>query len=354
MKILCAGGGTLGSVTPLLAVINELRRSPEPVEVYWFGTNSGPERKLVESYKINFMALSAGKMRRYWSVQNFSDICRTMVGFFEALVWIVNNNVDVVLTAGSFVAVPVGWAAWLWNVPVLVHQQDVRPGLANKLLTPIATRITVSLKESLSNFPASKAVLVGNPVRDIFTRVNKTQARNNLGLEQNMLTLAVLGGGTGAEFFNRLMVSALPKFVNQIQIVHLTGMGKKSEYNAVPHYHVLDFTIDTSNILAAADLVVTRAGMGVLTELAALSKAALVVPIPYTHQEDNARLLEKKGAAKILNQSGLTVDSFVATVSQLLAEVSVRTELGKNLHNLFPPQPAISFVKEIYKLIKKS
>jgi UDP-N-acetylglucosamine--N-acetylmuramyl-(pentapeptide) pyrophosphoryl-undecaprenol N-acetylglucosamine transferase len=353
MKILCAGGGTLGSVTPLLAVVDELRRSPEPVGVYWFGTASGPERKLVESYKINFMALSAGKMRRYWSVQNFSDICRIIVGFFEALVWIVSNNVDVVLTAGSFVAVPVGWAAWFWNVPVLVHQQDVRPGLANKLLTPIATRVTVSLKESLNDFPVSKTVLVGNPVRDIFAKVDKTQARINLGLEQNMLTLAVLGGGTGAEFFNHLITSALPKFANQIQIIHLTGMGKKIGPNSTSRYHVLDFTIDTSNILAAADLVVTRAGMGVLTELAVLSKAAIVISIPHTHQEDNARLLEKKGAAKIMNQSGLTVDNFVATVSQLLADEAVRTELGKNLHNLFPPQPAVSFVKEIYKLVRK-
>lgn len=353
MKILCAGGGTLGSVTPLLAVVDELRRSPAPVEVYWFGTALGPERKLVESYKINFMALSAGKMRRYWSVQNFSDICRTIVGFFTALVWIISNNVDVVLTAGSFVAVPVGWAAWFWNVPILVHQQDVRLGLANKLLTPIATRITVSLKESLSDFPVSKTVLVGNPVRNIFEKIDKTQARINLGLEQNVFTLAVLGGGTGAEFFNHLITSALPQLTNQIQIIHLTGMGKKTEHNSVLHYHVLDFTIDTSNILAAADLVVTRAGMGVLTELAALAKAAIVVPIPHTHQEDNARLLEKRGAAKILNQSDLTVDNFVATVSQLLANEAIRTELGKNLHNLFPPQPAISFVKEIYKLIKK-
>jgi UDP-N-acetylglucosamine--N-acetylmuramyl-(pentapeptide) pyrophosphoryl-undecaprenol N-acetylglucosamine transferase len=211
----------------------------------------------------------------------------------------------------------------------------------------------VSLKESLSDFPTSKTVLVGNPTRNIFEKIDKTQARINLGLEQNISTLAVLGGGTGAEFFNRLITSALPQFTNQIQVVHLTGMGKKSGHNSAPHYHVLDFTIDTSNILAAADLVVTRAGMGVLTELAALAKAAIVVPIPHTHQEDNARLLEEKKAAKILNQSDLTVDNFVATVSQLLADEAVRAELGKNLYNLFPSQSAVSFVKEIYKLIKK-
>jgi UDP-N-acetylglucosamine--N-acetylmuramyl-(pentapeptide) pyrophosphoryl-undecaprenol N-acetylglucosamine transferase len=354
MKILCAGGGTLGSVTPLLAVIDELRHSPEPVEVYWFGTSAGPERKLVESYKINFMVLSAGKIRRYWSIQNFSDLGRIILGFFEALAWLVNNKVDIVLTAGSFVAVPVGWAAWLWGIPVLIHQQDVRPGLANKLLAPIAARITVSLKESLNDFSATKTILTGNPVRNIFEKINKNQARTNLGLEQDMFTLAVLGGGTGAEFFNHLLISALPKFNDQIQIIHLTGMGKKNSDNFSPHYRVLDFTTDTSNILAAADLVVTRAGMGVLTELATLSKAAIVVPIPHTHQEDNASLLEKNKAAKILNQLSLTPDNFVATVSQLLADDKHRAEFGKNLHNLFPPQPAVSFVKEIYKLIKKS
>lgn len=352
MRVVCAGGGTLGSVTPLLAVLEELRPG-RTLEVDWFGTALGPERALVETAGWRFHVLSAGKLRRYQSLQNFTDLARIVVGFFQALKWFGTHEVDVVITAGAFVAVPVAWAAWCVGVPVFVHQQDVLPGLANKLMAPVAKRVTVSLKGSLNDFPQDKVAYTGNPVRRSFFGVpDAPAARRSLGLAPDAPTLLVLGGGTGAQFFNDLVVQLLPQLVGAAQVIHITGAGRAAGSQPNPRYLAMPFTTDTSTVLAAADVVLTRAGMGTITELAAFKRAAIVVPIPQSHQEDNAHLLEQGKAALVLPQAGLTPEHLLGTVGQLLEHPSERAQLGSKLAELFPPGAATRVAQEILSVVK--
>lgn len=352
MKIVCAGGGTLGSVTPILAVLAELRQRGG-ISVDWFGTIIGPERELVTAAEYRFHPLPGGKWRRYLSVSNLTDIFRIIVSFGRALAWFMQNKADVLLTAGSFIAVPVGWAAWLAGVPVFVHQQDVRPGLANKLLAPVARRITVSLALSQKDFPAAKVVLTGNPVRAEFVRVvNQSEARQKFGLVAQGPVITVLGGGTGAQFLNDLVVACLPQLTKSAQVLHLTGANRGARLSVAPNYHPLEFTNDTAAALAAADVVITRAGMGTITELAALERAAIIVPIPNTHQEDNANLIDSAGAAVVLSQAALTPEVLLGTVSQLLNDPSARERVGKALANLLPQGAAARVANEVTELVK--
>ncbi len=355
MRVVCAGGGTLGPVTPLLAVVEELRRLSPDLQVQWFGTASGPERQLVESCGIPFQVLQAGKLRRYWSWQNVFDCVRIAVGVAQAAVWLARHGADVVLTAGGYVAVPVGIAAWLWSVPLLVHQQDVRPSLTNKILAPFARRITVAWPASAADFPSQKTVVTGNPVRRQFYNLSQSAARAEAKLDLELPVVVVLGGGTGAAVLNRITLEALPKLTALAQVVHFTGRGKGGVASSTnPRYHQIDFAVEAAQLLAAADIVVTRAGMGSLSELGALSRAAVVVPIPQSHQEDNARLLSSHHAALVLTQASLTADTLVATVSQLLSAPDKARVLGRRLGELFPPTAAAAVAREALNLVHPS
>ncbi|MBI4142622.1 glycosyltransferase [Candidatus Uhrbacteria bacterium] len=173
MRILLVGGGTLGSVTPLLAVAEELQRqktvsdtvSEKVSDTVFWGTRMGPERVLVEAMGIPFRSIPAGKLRRYWDARNLFDLFVVKWAFWVALVRLIRWRSSVVVGAGSFVQVPVLWAAWVLRIPIVIHQQDVRPGLANRLVAPFARAITATFPETARMFRGRPVTVVGNPVR---------------------------------------------------------------------------------------------------------------------------------------------------------------------------------------------
>ncbi len=317
--ILC-GGGTLGPVTPLLAVARALHVRAPGAEISWIGTVDGPEARLVSEAGIPFSAISAGKLRRYLSWRNFTDHFRIVKGFFESLRLLRRLHADVVVTAGGFVAVPVVWAAWFLRVPVHVHQQDIRPGLANRLSLPFATSMSVALEGSLAAFARYKPVWTGNPVRAELFAGSRAEAQRLFRLEEGVPTVLVLGGGTGAVGVNGLVRAALPALTAVAQVIHVAGVGKKDGAEA-PRYRQYAFlSSEMKHAFAAADLVVTRAGMGTLTELAALGLPAIIIPMPNSHQEDNAQLFALKGAGVVLGERFLSSKIFANTVQSLLGD----------------------------------
>jgi len=350
MKVLACGGGTLGSVTPLLAVVEELQ-SRHSCQLVWWGTRYGPEKQLVIAAGFTWQTISAGKLRRYLSFNNLLDLFKVGAGFVQAFVRLLKWRPDIVLTAGGFVAVPVGWAAWLLGIPVMIHQQDVRPGLANKLLTPVASLITVTLAGSLNHFPRHKAVLTGNAVRRVFTEsFDRTETLKQLGLADKP-TVAIFGGGTGSQFLNDLVARQLPQLIKLGQLVHITGLTKKGA-GAQPGYYRYDLLNKIGPVLQLADVVVSRAGMGFLSEAAALAKAVLVVPLPDSHQLDNAQAVSQAQAGLVIKQSDLTGERLVATLSQLLDDEASRRKLGFNLHNLINTGGAVKIANEVERVIK--
>jgi UDP-N-acetylglucosamine--N-acetylmuramyl-(pentapeptide) pyrophosphoryl-undecaprenol N-acetylglucosamine transferase len=358
MRILLAGGGTLGSVTPLLAVVEELRQKGEN-QFLWIGTRKGPERLLVEKWGLSFSSIYAGKLRRYFSFKNFIDIFLVLLGFLQAIYFLKKFKPDRVLTAGSFVAVPVVWAARIFKIPILVHQQDLQWGLANKLMRPLATWITVNFDYILQRLPRRyrrRAYLIGNPVRQQIKQVLEEKKDQELlykkfNLLEGIPVVLVLGGGTGALRLNELVAEAMPELYRFCQVIHLTGKDKRvkiPEGEWERYYHWQELLIEEmADVYRVAEIVVSRAGIGTLSELSILGKPTIIIPLPQSHQEINAQFFGENQAAIVLKQEELTPHLLAQAIRELLFDKNKQITLSIQIKKLANPEAA----KEIVELI---
>ena len=291
MKILFSGGGTLGSVTPLMAIKDML--DGDDFEFSWIGTKDGPEKRLVKQENINFRSISSGKLRRYWSLKNFTDLFRFVFGLFQSFLILRQEKPDVCITTGGYVSVPVHIAAWILGIKSWVHQQDVQPGWANRIMAKFATKVTTATQDSIKYFPKDKTECIGNPVRKEIYSGSKDRAREVFNLREDRPVIFVVGGGTGAREINNLIGENIEGLVDLAQIIHITGPERddskakklEQEYQDYHTYKFLDE--EMKHVYAVADLVICRAGFGTLTELVALKKPAILVP-KEGHQEKNA------------------------------------------------------------------
>lgn len=350
-RILLTGGGTAGSVTPLLALAEELRRQHPAVEFLFLGTAEGPERALVEAANIPFRTIPGGKLRRYWSWKNFTDLGRLWQGFRRSRQLIGQWKPQVVVSAGSYVAVPVVLAARLADVKIMIHQQDVRPGLANRLIAPLADRITVSFERSLRHFPSRKTRWTGNPVRPAVLQGSAVEARRLFELPPRQPVLLIIGGGTGASYLNHICSAAAYKLVRRWSVIHVTGPLRDFPELRHEQYRLYPFlTWQLPHALAVADLVITRAGLGAFTELAALAKAAIFVPMPSTHQEENAQLIREAKAGIVVDQRQFDQSRLLALTDRLHAHPEERRELGERLHRFYRPEALVGLTGEVSRL----
>lgn len=351
MKILFSGGGTLGPVTPLLAMKEMITEAYPDAQFVWIGTADGPERELVERNNIQFNTIAAGKLRRYASLGNIVDIYHITAGFFQALRIIKKEKPDLCISAGGFVSVPVHLAASIRGIPTWIHQQDIRPGLANKLMAPVARIITTATESSLRYF--SQAVWLGNPVRSALLSVNdRKKAQSRFGLSGQLPVIFVTGGGTGSQRINELVVESLPFLQGRAEIIHLTGKDRsqvsvqKAEQQYAGYHPYQFFTDEMRDAYAAADIVVSRGGFGTSAELAALKKPTIFIPIP-GHQTDNVLFFEKSGAAIVFDQERSGKD-FSEVLIGLLDNANKRNVIGEQLHRMLP----IAKKDEIIHLVK--
>ncbi len=318
-RVFLTGGGTAGSVMPVLAIAEHL----DGVELYFVGTRNGVERTLVGS-SMQYISLPAGKLRRYADIRNIIDPFIIVWAFLQSCWLMMRYRPAVVVSTGSFVSVPVIWAAWLFGRTTIVHQQDLQVGLATKLTKPFTTYLTKAFEE----IPLPSAQLLGNPVR------NLTPTTHTLELDDAVPTILIFGGGTGAQGVNELVSETLCEFAN---VIHLTGLGKAGADISHKRYHAYELLKEEmKEALHAADLVICRAGLSTISELAALSKPAIIIPIPNSHQEHNAQFLETRSAALILRQTQLTAGSLAQDVKTLLSSKEQLEHFGKAIHNLMP------------------
>ncbi len=344
MRIILSGGGTGGSVTPLLALAREIRKQKPDTEFLFVGTRKGiPERQLVEANNIPFKSIFSGKLRRYFDWRNIFSPFLIKLGSIQSFFLILKFRPKAIISAGGFVAVPLVWAGWLLRVPTFIHQQDIIPGLANKLMAPLAKKITVSFSESLTSFSQKKAILTGNPARFEITRGSKKRAIERFNLEPDCPTLLVVGGGLGAEKINELITKIAPELVKFCQVIHLTGRGKKYESLKIEslnnRYHQYEFlNPEMSDALAAADLVISRAGMGILTELVSLAKPTILIPISNSHQEANAQYFAGQKAVILMEQKNLNPQILLGKIRQLIFSTDERSVLSLNISKLSRPE----------------
>lgn len=338
MKILFSGGGTLGPVTPLLAIKDVVFEKNRRSSFVWIGTVGGPERQMVEEHGLPFYSITAGKFRRYFSFLNIFDIVRIIVGFFQSIRILLKESPDMCVTAGGFVSVPVHVAAWLLGIPTWVHQQDVEVGLANKIMAPFARVITTSLEWITREFPTKKTAWLGSPVRKEIFEGNKLRARKFFNLTSHLPVVLVLGGGTGSLKVNQLITEATPHLGSHAEIIHLSGKERPQESvvktaELFPNYRVFQFLgSEMKDAYAVADIVVCRGGFGTLTEAAALGKPCIIIPKP-GHQVENVRFLERVNAAILVNE--LTADGlFVAKkIREILGNKDYAKSLAASMHH---------------------
>ncbi len=360
--ILLVGGGSGGSVTPLLAVAKALGKKDENLRFLFVG-GSGVEKRIVENFGMPFVSIASGKFRRYWSFANLLTPFLVAFGFFQSL-WILwKAKPAAILGAGSFVQVPLVLAAFILRIPVVLHQQDVVPSLANVVTSFVAKKITVSFRESLKDFSQGfilsslhredRAVYTGNPCLLENKFVEKSIIQNNLGLRENLPTILITGGGTGAASLNNIIWSGLDELLKYFNVVHLTGKGKGSFRDIKKEgYYTSEFSDDMASLYAISDLIVCRAGLSTITELSFLGKVAIVVPLPNTHQEVNASVLENLNAAVVIPQAKLSPESLLWTARNLLMH-GAYAEIEKNIKAVMPGNSSENVAEVVIDVINK-
>ncbi|MEK7481572.1 MAG: UDP-N-acetylglucosamine--N-acetylmuramyl-(pentapeptide) pyrophosphoryl-undecaprenol N-acetylglucosamine transferase [Patescibacteria group bacterium] len=360
--IIFSGGGTLGSVSPLLAVYTRWKQAQPGLRFVWIGTRDGIEEELIRQYHIPFIPIFSGKLRRYFSLYNLLDMCYVALGFFQSIGIIVKYRPALMVSAGGYVSAPLHFAGWLLRVKSVIHQQDLDIGLANRLMAPYATRIFVALPEGLNHFKnpltKHKTVVVGNPAREEMLRYTRAEGVHHLKLDDTLPVALIFGGGQGAAAINRLVEKSLGQLVQFVQVVHITGQGKDSESTKelakkYERYHPYTFVKEAmAYAMAAADVVVSRAGFATLSELSAIGKAALIMPIPDSHQEKNVAFFAARKAIEVLNERTVSSDSFAQAIRELIDDEERREQLSRNINAVFIDTSGEKFIEELEKVLE--
>ena len=323
-KIVLTGGGTLGHVTPHLSLIPHLQA--KGYEIHYIGTEKGMEADKIRSVPgVTYHAVKSGKLRRYFSWQNFTDPFKVLAGMFQSAALMGKIKPDVVFSKGGFVAVPVVFGAWLNRIPVVCHESDLTPGLANKLCKPFAKKIATTFPECAAALGA-KAEMTGTPLRPELFRGSRAKGLSLLHFDGSKPILMMMGGSSGAQAVNKVLREALPQLTDKFDVAHICGKGNLDDsLTGTPGYTQVEFLdADLPDALACADLVLSRAGANALCEFQALCKPLLLVPYPKGASRGdqilNAHSLEKRGLCRVLLQENMTADSLTAALNQTWAD----------------------------------
>lgn len=321
-RIVLTGGGTAGHVTPCIALLPELKKNG--YDIHYIGSYNGIERKLIEEFKIPYHGISSGKLRRYFDPKNFTDPFKVVKGYFEARKILKELNPDIVFSKGGFVTVPVVMAAKKNKIPVIIHESDMTPGLANKLAIPSATRVCANFPETLKYLPDGKAVLTGTPIRKELFSGNKIKGMDFCSFTLNKPVILIIGGSSGSRKINEVIRGMLPTLLKDFQIIHLCGKGNLDDkLTDTPGYVQYEYiNEELSDLLAAADLVISRAGANAICELLALRKPNILIPLPAASSRGdqllNAESFERQGYSFVLKEENLSVSSLLNAIKIVL------------------------------------
>jgi len=324
MKIVLTGGGTAGHVTPNIALLPALTR--RGYEIRYIGSYAGIERGLISLCSIPYYGISSGKLRRYLDIKNVTDIFRITKGLFDAMAILRRIRPDVVFSKGGFVTVPVAAAAHMLGIPVVIHESDITPGLATRLIMPFAKAVCTSFPETLQYVSGDRGVLTGSPLRASLWEGDAKEGRRLCGFDKlpPMPAILVTGGSLGALAINRCIFELLPRLLKNFRIIHLCGKGNIEE-DSRPGYAPFEYAQEEMpHLLAAADIVISRAGANTIFELLALKKPNLLIPLTKAASRGdqilNAASFEKQGYSKIMREEEMTADLLYNAVLSLYNE----------------------------------
>ena len=319
-RIVFTGGGTAGHVTPNIALFPFLEK--EGYESFYIGSYNGIEKRLIEDFHVPYYGISTGKLRRYFDLKNLSDPFRVIKGYTQALKILKELKPDIVFSKGGFVSVPVIRAASALKIPCIIHESDMTPGLANKLCIPVATKVCCNFPETTKYVPSGKAVLTGSPIRTELTTGSKLAALELCGFTANKPVVMVIGGSQGASSVNVMVREALPKLLEDFQVVHICGKDKVDNLMlTIPGYKQFEYLkSDLKDVFAMADVVVSRAGANAICELLALKKPNLLIPLQVGSRGDqilNAKSFEEQGFSMVVREDFTDCDILTEKIYEL-------------------------------------
>lgn len=320
-RIILTGGGTAGHVTPNIALLPRLKELQ--YDIHYIGSYNGIEKELIEQFGIPYHGIATGKLRRYFSVQNFTDPFRVLKGMGDAKKLVKILKPDVIFSKGGFVSVPVVLAGKSRHVPTIIHESDMTPGLANKLSLSAATKVCCNFPETLNCLPEGKAVLTGSPIRQELLSGDKYKARNLLGFASDKPVILIVGGSLGSVVVNDAVRGILPKLLKTYQVIHLCGRGKVDEsLKGLEGYAQFEYVKEElKDLFALTDIVISRAGANAICELLALHKPNLLIPLSANASRGdqilNARSFERQGFSVVLEEEELNQEILLSSINHL-------------------------------------
>lgn len=349
LKIVFTGGGTAGHVYPIAAILREIRKikgeEAEDLRIYYIGPKDDFSRQILAPEGVNFKIIIAGKLRRYFSLQNFVDFFKVPVGFFQSfwhLFWLAP---DLIFSKGGYGSLPVTAAAKLLGIPIFLHESDAIPGLSSRIESKWAVEVFTSFPET-KNLPKTKMINVGNPVRINLLDGVKEAGITLFYIQGGRPLVLILGGSQGSQSINNLVLDILPELLADFEVVHQTGRNNFKDIKAQsevvidekkqkPFYHLVDFIEEEKlkHILAACDLVVSRAGSGSLFEIAACGKPAILIPLTGSaqeHQLENAYQFSDSGGGEVIAEENLTPHFFLEKIRFLFSRPDILKQMAHN------------------------
>lgn len=355
-KIIMTGGGTAGHVTPNLALVPKLKE--KGFEVKYIGSYDGIEKEIIRDANIPYFEISSGKLRRYFDMKNFSDPFKVIKGVYQASRILSKEKPDVVFSKGGFVAVPVVIAASMKRIPVISHESDLTPGLANKLSAPFCDKLCVTFRESLKYVKDGKGQLTGTPIREEILNGSKLKGLKICGFNNDKEILLVIGGSLGAKSINEEVRKNIKEILIEFNVIHICGKGNMDNsmlnLNGYNQYEYVKEELP--HLLQAADYVISRAGANVIFELLALKKPTLLIPlskkISRGDQILNANSFEKEGYSIVLDEDEMMEkNNLMEKITELKGR---KKELITNMQNSDAKNGVEAILVEITKSIKKS
>jgi len=364
MKYLFASGGTAGHINPALAIAETVKKNDRNAEIFFLGSLHGVEGELLKKTDYPLYRIAIRGFERKFSLKNLASLYYALLAPTRAKHIIRKLSPAIVIGTGGYASWPAAVAAHSLHIPVVLHESNAYPGLSIRMAEKCADKILLNFEEAKKHLKApEKAVTVGNPIRSGF-RETREAARARLGLRRNDLFLLSFGGSLGASVINENLLSWLTergKYIDNLYCTHSLGINEAKKYadyaqkNDLPsRFRILPYIDSISTLMSAADITVSRAGASTITELAASRAAAILIPSPYVaedHQTKNAKALEEKGAAILLNEKTLTNETFSDTLEHLIASPHLRETMRKRIAEFYSPKTNALIYREIASLL---
>jgi len=361
IKIIITGGGTGGHITPLVAVVEELKE--HDCDITFIGSGNDLEKRAAKNVGLEYKSILSGKFRRYLSWENFIDPFKVLIAIIQAKWILLFNRPDVIFSKGGYVGFPVVFAGWFLRIPIVIHESDVIMGMANRWSVRFAKKVCVGFPvDNYKDISLDKVVYTGNPVRQQFNnltpRANSGQANKQSNNKSKLPIILITGGSQGSRFLNQTIAAMLFDITQRYHVIHVAGKNDMEwlKKNSWPNYELYEYTDKLPEFMKKADLIISRSGANTTAEISALSKPSILIPLPSganDHQTENAKIYERNNAAVVLSEQGLTADSLKDIIDRLMEAKKMLREIGENANKLSQPNSAQEIAKEILLFSKK-